>query len=153
MRIDPALFKRVVTSSKSGFWDEVAVTQIGSLTSPYLPACYGRLRCSPACNRYPGFCALSSHHRGHLYETSLRRASSQILSLSLSLGFNPSFFYLPADDTRIFARFSRELEQQRNNEPIKLKVIRENLKSNFEDQCNIILFVPYVFNSLIKKNV
>ncbi|KYN22542.1 hypothetical protein ALC57_05068 [Trachymyrmex cornetzi] len=32
------LFKRVVTSSKSGLWDEVAVTQIRSLTSPYLRA-------------------------------------------------------------------------------------------------------------------
>lgn len=32
------LFKQVVTSSKSGLWDEVTVTQIRSLTSPYLRA-------------------------------------------------------------------------------------------------------------------
>jgi len=81
------LFKRVVTSSKSGLWDEVAVTQIGSLTSP-LPVCvrYGRLR--PAL--LPAIVTPdSAHYHRTVEDTFTRRAPPVHLALryefSLSL--------------------------------------------------------------------
>lgn len=98
------LFKQVVTSSKSGLWDEVAVTQIGSLTSPYLPACAmaasGLLSCLQSLPRILRTIITPSRTplRG---EPPVHLATLNSLFLSLcALGVNPSFFHLPANDIR-----------------------------------------------------
>lgn len=60
------LFKQVVTSSKSGLWDEVAVTQIRSLTSPYLRALWPPSVPLPPAIVTPDSAHSHRHRRGYL---------------------------------------------------------------------------------------
>lgn len=98
------LFKRVVTSSKSGLWDEVAVTQIRSLTSPYLRALW-----PPSVALLPAIVTPDSahshrHRRGYL-SARTRACTSPHRTLFRS-GSIPRSFTSPWTTTRVSVRSS-----------------------------------------------
>lgn len=111
------LFKRVVTSSKTGLWDEVAVTQIGSLTSPYLPVCAmaasGLLSCLQSLPRILRTIITPSSRTPLRGEPPVHLATLNSLFLSLCSGSILRSFTFPNDITRLCVSV--------HNEPVKFK--------------------------------